>query len=698
MTSQNAVYGKLVSSAKFKYVLGLDIGHGETVVYKAEIKTKQLENKTSEIYPDINKIPVNSAGDHRIPTMIGFDKNGKVTIGRKAMNMPGFYQHFKANPSMWNTLYGDKCTHGDLMEHFVRALWEGIMQYNSELEQAVKDNKLLIAVGCPSSPSWTEPKAVECYQNLITRATGCPFVTVMAESTAAIMSAVLDANEINNKNEKLYIQTAHGLVVIDAGSSTIDFTYVLLGKKLITRSLTVAGHDLDEQILAMAIENTKKTVPNLIISDEQMPDLMVQIRQLKEEFYPELLSQGRQLLSVWGYNSQGQVDKNVDGGRLDFVVNADLMDRALNRKSIQLNAFDPAKSWADRLRKFIRDCRALIGCDANGKILCDNVILTGGTSKVTKLQDIVKEEYTNDKHCQILESRDSSASVAKGLCYAKCMEIKGGNAVDLYKKDIDELAVQGYEVFIGNLSQYMTKQTCDDIQLVIERYIANGERITAGTLLDEINKRVRKNQNLTGAGCQQQVEELFLLQLQSAQNKIHEKANLVSKNIYGAENSHVPEISHLTDAELKRMISKLNISAVINSNWLNTVVTSINFTTIQIILAIMAIITAEIPPVSLTLAAMSLLVDSNAIQQRVMQFILRNKTNIPRWMLRRIGNNVTASQKRKDLESKSVRKTLASMKKEGILKNEFVTAINQQAEAALGKVLFMVYEEEPDTQ
>lgn len=710
--TQNAVYQQL-TNMKYTHVLGLDIGHGETVVYKCVLKSvtetdEKGKNPRAVIKTDINKAVVNKEGVERIATMIGFD-GGKVIVGSKAAKYPDFYQHFKKEPALWGSDYNKKYTFGQLMEAFIRELWSGIIRFNPEVEAAAKENKLLIAVGCPSSPAWTNPTAVQDYQTLVGKATGCAHVAVLAESTAAIMSAVQDVNEINaelenqekdpsGEKKKKAIHLNRGLAVIDAGSSTIDFTYVLLGKKLITRSLAVAGHALDEQILEVALNTAKKEsgLTKKNIPEEQIPEIMIQIREFKEQFYPDQISLGYKPIQIWGRNAQGEADRDLDSG-LSFKVgcNKENMDKALNRKATQLDPFKDSQSWAYQFRDFVRYCRALICVDKDGKLLCDKIILTGGTSHVQALRDIVREEYPE---CEILNSRDCSASVAKGLCYAKSMEIKGGGSVEGYKKDIAKLATTYYGSFVLELAGYLAGQVCGDIQHVIAAYTAAKDTVTAGQLLDEINKRVHKNDKLSGNACKERVKELFTKYLQTSQTEIHEKVNAVSKDIYGANMTAIPEVPQMTAAELKEMTDQLDIAGTLNNTWLNTIVAGINFAAIRNVLWTLSVVTWEIPVLSAALAGLALLSDSEGAQQKIMQFILRNKTEIPHRMLKRIAKSVADPKKRAKLEADSARKTVNNMKDHGILKNEFITCITEQAEMALGKVLFLVYDEQPITQ
>ena len=689
---QAMVYQQL-TNMKYTHVLGLDIGHGETVAYlsvlKAVKKPNSNKNAEPEIETEIREVPINKAGSSRIATMIGF-AGEKVIIGSTAGKAPEFYQHFKVIPALWGKNYRTK-TFRQLMKAFIHELWQGIIRFNPDVEMAAKEGKLLIAVGCPSSPDWTNSTAVSDYQRLITEATGCSNVTVLAESTAAIMSAVLDVNEINKKAHS--IQLNRGLAVIDAGSSTIDFTYVLLGKKLITRSLAVAGHDLDAQILDQFLK--KQQVAKQQIPVEQENDVMIQIRQIKENFYPDQLSLGPKTIDIWGHNAQGQVDKEAENGfALKAIVNEELMNAALN-EIMDEDPFKPQMCWAAQFRHFIRDCRALIGDDQNNQLLCDKVILTGGTSNVPILRDIVKEEYPE---CEILNSRDCSASVAKGLCFAKSLEIKGGSSVGTYKEETDFQAMLSYEAFVGDLSRHMASEVCKEFQFVVSKYTASRKKVTAGQLLNEINKRVHTNDQLSGNASKEKVKELFVKHLQTGQTQIHEKVNAVSEKIYGANLTAIPEVPPMTAADLKKLTDQLDISGVVNDAWITSIVSGINFSVIRTILWALTFASFEFPPLLTVFLPLALLASHDDSLHHIMQFIVRNKTEVPHWMLNKIARNLANSRKRAKLETDSADKSTTHMIERGILRSEFMNFIKDQAEMALGKVLFLVYDDRPITQ
>ena len=135
-------------------------------------------------------------------------------------------------------------------------------------------------------------------------------------------------------------------------------------------------------------------------------------------------------------------------------------------------------------------------------------------------------------------------------------------------------------------------------------------------------------------------------------------------------------LQEMTAEELKKMTDQLDIAGVINNTWLNTIVTCINFSAISNILWILSLATIEIPPLSLAFSSLALLADSEKAQQKIMQFILKNKTEVPHWMLKKIAKSVTDPKKCAKLETDSSRKSANTMKSHGVLKNEFNTCVS----------------------
>ena len=671
---RSLVYDRMLC-AQYDYVVGIDVGHGETVAYLFRRLQASGENGGAAV----ERLRMNYEDDAKLPTLIRFTSGGAV-IGRKARNAPGFFQHFKVEPAKWETKIDAEHTHQHLLEAFIGALWRQILHYQPKLAEAAARGRVLLTAGCPASEAWASLPAMERYQALLRRATQCPHVSVLPESTAAIMAAVLSAEETQSKA----LPMEEGVAVLDAGSSTLDFTYVQMGKRLITRSLRLGGYDLDEQMLETALEDSGLTRAQ--IPQEQRQMLLVQLREMKEAFYPSQDSLGVQVIPIWGVDSEGRADPEVPSGlQLQFTMNAAFMGRALNRQSIQLNGhFSPKQSWLELCREFVQYTKALAGP-------CGGIILTGGTSFVSGMRDMVQQIYG----VQVLQSRDPSSSVAKGLCYGKSLEIRGRDYVEEYRAFAEKLSADQYQAFVRELSAYIVQVVCDDMRDCAASASAVGP-LTVGQFTDSVNQRAREDGRLVGEAGQQAIQELFSRHFSDAVGKIHEEVNKISDGIYGVSLTAAPRLSQLTAAQKEAILQNLNLASLINQTWITAIVPGILFSTLSSVLYAFAFGLIAIQPLTAAaLLALAVTLDSDGFQEKVTAFVRKNNTKLSAKFLGKIARRLTAAASRSEIEKKAAAKTEQAVGKVEILQPEFVSGLQDQAEIALGKVLFLVYDSKP---
>lgn len=676
---KNAVY-TLLTGADYDFVVGMDVGHGETVAYLFI-----LEKNGDGMTVRVERLRLNHEDDAKLPTLLRFTDDKaiiKAIIGRKARNAPGFFQHFKVAPSRWDTKIDQVHTHGELMEAFIRTLWEQILQYQPKLAESTAQGRVLLTVGCPSSREWTSPQAMERYRALLERATGCTHTTVLPESTAAIMAAVLSAEETVPPYK---LQLEKGIAVLDAGSSTLDFTYVQLGQTLITRSLALGGHDLDEQMLEVAMEDSglvRSQIPG-----EQRPTLLMQLREMKEAFYPGGDSLGIQIIPIWGLDGEGRADPDLPSDlQLKFTVNRAFMERALNRPGIQLNGhLSPRQSWLELYREFVQYTRAL--CPD-----CDKVIITGGTSFVTQVREAVNVCYGD----QVIQSRDPSSSVARGLGYAKSLESRGRVYLGDYKAFAKKLSEQQYKAFTFELATYIAGVVCDNMQVCAASLAESDATVVVGSFIERVNQRVLRSPKLTGETGEQAVQEIFSRHFSEAVVKIHEEANKISAHIYGASIQSAPRFSSLTADQLAAISKRLGLSSVVSKAWIATLVPGAIFSILSTVLLVMAMALAVIQPLtSLLLITLSLALDNQNCQEKIMEFVVKDHTEMKPWMLRKVVGSLEKESSRQKTVIKAAGKAAEAMQKAGVLKQELESILQDQAEIALGKVLFLVYDNEP---
>ena len=78
-----------------------------------------------------------------------------------------------------------------------------------------------------------------------------------------------------------------------------------------------------------------------------------------------------------------------------------------------------------------------------------------------------------------------------------------------------------------------------------------------------------------------------------------------------------------------------------------------------------------------------------------MEFVVKDHTEMKPWMLRKVVGSLEKESSRQKTVIKAAGKAAEAMQKAGVLKQELESILQDQAEIALGKVLFLVYDNEP---
>ena len=82
----------------------------------------------------------------------------------------------------------------------------------------------------------------------------------------------------------------------------------------------------------------------------------------------------------------------------------------------------------------------------------------------------------------------------------------------------------------------------------------------------------------------------------------------------------------------------------------------------------------------------------------IAKFVAKKKAIVPQWLLQEMAIATSDGKDRKKLEEKATLKTYKTLKKQKLLNTEFTDCATAQAEAVLGKMLFLVFDEQPDMQ
>lgn len=538
------------AAAAVDMVVSIDFGHGECMCWK---RYKSSPSSWSE---DI--LQFDSAKNNKIMTVLRYGDDGSVTIGREVISdeliAKGGVMHsyFKVPPRDWTDDLANGKKYGDAIRDYLTELWKRVLLYDqgreeTSIKKALKDGRLLVAMGCPASSDWTDPEPARKLRDLIGSITGCDKVVIMPEPKAALMSPIANAGKASDAWKKRLTElmtTGHGVCIYDLGSSTIDFTYVRMGRLLITSSIRLGGSDLDKGMLKK-VENDWKADSDWVLSkDPNMRDeYSLRLRLAKEECYRGI----RQAVLL---QCEGRNDKTETSDE-PIVITPKFMEAVVNAP------IDGGASWYQRVLKFFEDTHADVvtnlGSELDKSGFNGLIILTGGTSQVTEVRQICQQVWnaTEEKpfegnsrvdqkpHTVYTILPDPSSSVAMGLAFAKSTECEAAAKMPVIRSELLSLYNGAYQQYILNLSQYCALSVYKCFEIAAKKLDDGNEH-----MIDDIVNATMKNIGEFGCFSDDYMQKIMgtLLgtgdangKLAVCQKSIIDKVNVLSQDIYGGQ-------------------------------------------------------------------------------------------------------------------------------------------------------------------
>lgn len=354
--------------------IGFDVGDGESAIAAFE--------QGSGIEPVI--LPV--GGSRSFLSAVGM-LNGEIVVGERAYTdalADGLSVRFKSRFTY------DPARNEDIVR-FVRGTVRDL-----------QDNGLLgpedaFVVGCPAG--WNATARAR-YRELLMRA-GLREPQVISESRAAFLYAkyaktvALDIDVLS--------KTA---LVIDIGSSTLDFAYIVGGRETGVGTfgdIALGGGILDEELLRLCVEQSRERDAIRRVFQESRSWYSyceIEARRLKEEYYTRLLDDPsasvKKVLRIC-YDGVQKLTLKLDGD----------LARQLTEKP--LNALQ-----GRRFTQAVQDA-----LDHAVRLTADDppclVLLTGGASRMPFFRQLCREAF---RDAAVVCCPEPEFSIAKGLSYA----------------------------------------------------------------------------------------------------------------------------------------------------------------------------------------------------------------------------------------------------------------------------------------
>lgn len=407
-----------------EFIIGIDFGHGETSAAFYDLKTQ--EKKDLDILPGLKVVK---------SAVAILEQEGKetISIGDAAIqNAPlakDFQIAFKKRPSDMNA------TERGRMVKFMKGVYAEILNCHPDY----KSRQHVVYIARPSQDElWKSEE--EAYLKIAEDA-GLPVAGIQKESRAAYFRARTQPDSKIDKEVKA------GVLIVDFGSSTIDFTY-LNGElsKPIDDGHPLGASEVEETLLRYAMENpTDVYMPQFVElygnDKESIPynQMLYKFREAKEQYYGKKLP----VFSVsFDYSLLTSSEKTQMYGFGGVAITKEKIKEILgeNREGGYIRKVkDAVKSFKENKLK-------------ENKVAC--VYLTGGASRMDFVRQIFMEIFNLDEaHCP--SDDNPSVIVSQGVAHMSYADIKSKEKEDELKK-IAQSAISKYD-WNGNFTKIINQ-------------------------------------------------------------------------------------------------------------------------------------------------------------------------------------------------------------------------------------------------
>ncbi len=333
-------------------------------------------------------------------------------------------------------------------------------------------------VGCPSG--W--PKETrEAYRNLFVRA-GMVNCEVVSESRAAFMFA-RESGELRVSDDLLTLPT----LIIDAGSSTTDFTFVA---DLAERSLAsdfgevnLGGGLLDKMLMELNVSRSpqKRQLEDIFGRFPQYAARCeFEARRVKEMYF----TQARR-----GGALRAESAVKLYAGRTPVTLDITCDDYDMNEILARPQETLDGRSFEACYRASLTAAAADLGGDQPQIIL-----LTGGASRMPLIEETAREIFPE---AQVLRGLEPEFAIARGLCYALRIDqrTKGFNeAVGalIRSDDMENLVLARMPELFEMVARPLSDRLVDDVAPDVFALWRSGGLKTFDNIGGELSARMRR--------------------------------------------------------------------------------------------------------------------------------------------------------------------------------------------------------------
>lgn len=410
---------------KTEFIIGIDFGHGETSAAFYSIATQ--EKKDLDILPGLKVIKSAVA-------ILEQEGRESICVGDSAIqNAPfakDFQIAFKKRPSEMSKIERSR------MVAFMKGVYSGILDRHPDY----KSREHVVYIARPSQDEkW---KSEEPAYIKIAEDAGLPIAGIQKESRAAYFRAR------TQPDSKIDTQVKDGVLIVDYGSSTIDFTYLNTElQKPIDHGCDLGASEVERLLLKYAMDHPcDPCMPKFSSTygkdTESKPynQMLYKFRNSKEEFYRNNKSP---MFSVqFDYNLLTSSEASPIMGFGGFSV-----PRGEVNKILGLN--NP-EGYIEKVRREVKKFKEEKLKD--NKVAC--VYLTGGASRMDFVRQIFMDVFNlNEKQCP--GDDNPSVIVSQGVAHLSYADIITAKKEEDLRK-LAQNAISQYN-WTGNIREIVNK-------------------------------------------------------------------------------------------------------------------------------------------------------------------------------------------------------------------------------------------------
>lgn len=453
-----------------RYVVGIDLGHGETSAAYAEIGWGE-DMGTLEPVKDID-LPQDKT--FVIPSAISIEANGDLHVGADAFEYQEAELHvcFKQRPTSIN---------GKAEQLMIKFMSEVYKLIRERVGAILTDGNHLVYIATPSG--WD--KETQDLYGQMAREAGMPIAGVTWESRAAFIKAQSSADS----GLPQYVDK--GAIVFDMGSSTLDFTYISTDMLKDNNKPIDYGYDCGaSKVERLMYEKLKEDSDVVEEFEQKYPKgtdrLLFEMRKGKEEYYRK---------------AEHKLRKTVDFYQL--VSDEDLDVVRCVYKEGELDDYLKQKGYVELISKAMKDYKEnhIKGMPIHA------AFFTGGASRMDFLQDLVKDLWQVD---YVFRDQNPSLTISQGVAEAARSDVRSGGAGNI-KSEIRKIMndIDVYGMFSEKLGAKMQEEIQASIATPVCSFKDADEDYCLADLEQLIQNNIESNVSNIGDWAKECMEQAF---------------------------------------------------------------------------------------------------------------------------------------------------------------------------------------------